>query len=133
MPVLIHYSLLVLLVATCTYLFLTLKRELRVIETRGLRRSENVRAQVQELKNELENMREALAIIDQKSDPAATVARTLGSAVRIQAVRMIKQGQGAEQIATALNLPRTEVELLIKVQKLMTDEEPLARASRAGA
>ena len=124
MPVLIHYSLLVLTTAACTYLFLSLKRELRVIETRSLRRGENLRAQFRELKDELETVRAAMEVMEQKSDPSATVARTLGATVRMQAVRMIKHGEGPEQIATALNLPRTEVDLLIKVQKLMSDQEP---------
>jgi len=124
MPVLIHYSLLVLTIAACTYLFLSLKRELRVLETRSLRRGENLRAQLRELKDELEAVRASMEVMERKSDPSATVARTLGPTMRILALRMIKLGEGPEQIATALNLPRTEVELLIKVQKLMSDREP---------
>jgi hypothetical protein len=124
MPLLINYSLLVLTVAVCTYLFLSLKHELRVLETRSLRRGEQLRAQLHELADELETMRKELEVMEQKSDPSATVARTLGSGVRIQALRMIKHGEGPGHIASALNLPRTEVELLIKVQKLMAEAEP---------
>ena len=123
MPVLIHYSLLVLLVALCTYLFLSLKQELRVAETRSVRRVENLRAQLRELKEEMVSVQTAMEVMEGKSDPSATVARTLGPIARIQALRMIKQGEGLQQIATALNLPRPEVELLIKVQRQISDPE----------
>lgn len=128
MPILIHYLLLALAIGLCTYLFLSVRRELRIVETRSLRRTEALRTQLREFAGELETISKEIEVMDQKSDPSATVARTLGSTVRIQALRMIKHGDPPEQIAGALNLPRTEVELLIKVQKLMTEEDPVPTA-----
>jgi hypothetical protein len=118
------YASLALTLAVCAYLFITLKRDLRVIETRHLRSGETLRTQLKELAEELETVRRELEIMEQKSDPCATVARTLGPGVRIQALRMIKHGEGPENIAVALGLPRNEVELLIKVQRLLA-EQPL--------
>jgi hypothetical protein len=120
----VHYSVLALTIFVCTYLFLTVKRDLRVIETRYLRRGESLRTQLRELTDELETVRREMETMEQKSDPSATVGRTLGSGVRIQALRMIKHGEGPEHIASALSLPRTEVELLVKVQRLLAEQQP---------
>ena len=38
---------------------------------------------------------------------------------RSHALRMHRRGEGAEQIATALDLPRQEVELLLKVHRIV--------------
>ncbi len=40
---------------------------------------------------------------------------------RSQVMRLSRQGENAENIAAALNLPRREVELLLKVQKIVLD------------
>lgn len=118
----IHYSALALTLAVCAYLFTTFKRNLQVIETRDLRRGETLRIQLKELAEELETVRRETEIAEQKSDPVTMVSRTLGSGVRIQALRMIKQGEGPQTIAAALGLPRNEVELLIKVQRLLAEQ-----------
>jgi hypothetical protein len=120
----VHYSLLVLTLGVCAYLFMTVKRELRVFETRYLRRGETLRIQLQDLSAEVETVRREMEMMEQKSDPCATVGRTLGSGTRIQALRMIKQGEGPENIAVKLGLPRNEVELLVKVQRLLAEQQP---------
>lgn len=67
--------------------------------------------------------------MDQRPDPA-TIARSLGSGIRIQALRMIKHGQPPQHISAALGMTRTEVELLVKVQRLVAgspgEEGPVA-------
>ena len=125
---LIHYAVLLLTLALSMVLFLTVKRDLRVMEMRYLRHAEQLRAKVEELAGEMETLRKELEVMEQKSDPAATVARTLGSGTRIQALRMIKNGEASEYIAATLGLPRTEVELLIKVQRLLADPQPVPAA-----
>ncbi len=121
---LIHYAVLLLTLGLSVALFLTVKRDLRVMETRQLRHSEQLRAKVEELAGEVETLRKELEVMEQKSDPAAAVARTLGPGTRIQALRMIKNGEASECIAATLGLPRNEVELLIKVQRLLSDPQP---------
>ena len=118
---LIHYAMLASTACICTYLFLTLKREIRVIESRRLRHTEQLRVSLRELSGELEAVRKELEVMEQRSDPGATVARTLGSGTRLQALRMIKNGEGSEHISATLGLPRTEVELLVKVQRLIAE------------
>ncbi len=120
----INYGALALTIAACVFLFITLKRDLRTMEIRDLRRTENLRCEVREVKEELEALRREIEIRESKADPSATLGRTLGSGVRIQALRMIKQGEGLDRIASELNLPRNEVELLMKVHKLMAGAVP---------
>ena len=115
--------------AVCIYLFLSVRRDVHVLESRYLRRGEDLRNQLNELAEELKTVRQELEVREQRQDPAAAVARTLGSGTRIQALRMIKHGQGPEHISAALGLPRNEVELLIKVQRLIADSPAAALTS----
>jgi hypothetical protein len=122
--VIVHYSVLALTVFVSAYLFTAVKRNLRGIETRNLRRGESLRAQLQVLSEELETVRKEMEIRDKRSDPSVALGRTLGSGVRIQALRMIKHGEGPERIAAALSIPRTEIELLAKVHKVVAGQQP---------
>lgn len=117
----VQYSALAITVVLCLFLFLSMKREIRGIEARYLRNNESVRAEVRQLEEELGEMRKELELMDGRPD-ATAIGRTLGPGVRTQALRMIKHGEGPEHIAAALSLPRTEVELLIKLQRLMTEQ-----------
>ena len=129
--VLIHYLMLVLTAGVCVYLFLSVKRELRRIETRSLRRGEALRTELRELADELETVRRELELREQNSDRGGTLGRTLGPAPRIQALGMIRRGEGPEQIVSALKMPRAEVELLIKVQELTGNDGPAPTIGRA--
>jgi hypothetical protein len=115
-----------LTLAVCVYLFFSVKRDLHVLEARYLRRGEDLRSQLKEIAEELETVRQELEIMGQKQDPTVAVAHTLGSGMRIQALRMIKHGQGPEHISAVLGLPRNQVELLIKVQRLIADQPAAA-------
>jgi hypothetical protein len=124
---LIQCSLLVALVGVCAYLFLRVQREVRRIEMRFIRRDEALRTQLGEWAGEMETVRREMELMEPKADSTATVSRALGSGVRIQAIRMIKHGEGPESIAGALGLPRTEVDLLIKVHRLLAVQpEPVS-------
>jgi len=66
----------------------------------------------------------AAQIHDLRSHPPAAVAPGLPKPglnlnKRSQALRMHRRGEAADQIATALELPRQEVELLIKVHRIV--------------
>ncbi|MEO8370739.1 MAG: hypothetical protein ABI806_16260 [Candidatus Solibacter sp.] len=66
----------------------------------------------------------AAQIHDLQSHPPAAVVPGLPKPgmnlnKRSQALRMHRRGEGAEQIASALELPRQEVELLIKVHRIV--------------
>jgi hypothetical protein len=118
----IHYALLAVTLAACLYLFVSLKRDLHRFESRSLRKNENLRQRLTEIGEELETIRREIEFIEQAASPGTLTARTLGSSTRLQAIRMIRHGEGSEHISAALNLPRNEVELLMKIQKLMADQ-----------
>ena len=77
----------------------------------------------QELRNAIEGL--AAQVHDlQRAPSAATpdpaVARPgLNLSKRSQAIRLHRRGESAEQIASALQLPRQEVDLLLKVHRLV--------------
>lgn len=133
---LVHCATLAIALAVCVYLFVSVKRDVHVLEARYLRRGENLRKQLKELAEELEIVRKEIEKMDQRPDPAA-IARSLGSGIRIQALRMIKHGQPPQHISAALGMTRTEVELLVKVQRLMAgspgEEGPVALLRETGA
>ncbi len=118
----VHYSILAAALAVCLYLFLSIKRDLHTLDSRTLRRGESVRERLDALAGEIETLRQEVERMDQAANPSATISRTLGSSTRIQAMRMIKQGGSSEEIAAALSLPRSEVELMLKIQKLTAEE-----------
>ena len=104
----------------CGYLFLTVKQEIQASEKR--RKSETsaaeqriaaLEADIQELRKELETMPSSAAI------PVGSAGINLNK--RTQALRMMKLGEGPEHIAATLSLPRKEVELLAKVQRMLLD------------
>lgn len=122
LPVVLQCFILALILGVCAYLFLGMRRELRLARTSSLRSEQQLRTQLKELSEEVETIRREMELMEQKTDPSAAVARALAPGVRIQALRMIKQGEGPERIVGALGLPRTEVDLLIKVQRLQANQ-----------
>ncbi len=107
------------------YLFLSLKREIRAVATRG----DGIR---RELASSLEAVQAGLAslepvvrlIEDHVSTWAAPPPPGAGFnlAKRAQALRMHRRGESSQQIATALALPAKEIELLLKIHRILADE-----------
>src|ERR1019366_1052275 len=91
----VHYSVLALTVFVCTYLFMTVKRDLRVIETRYLRRGESLRTQLRELTEARERPRAHC----RGSQPSPYRSRTAGqgpeTAGRAAAAAYILKGRTA--------------------------------------
>ncbi len=106
------------------YLFVGAKRNARSIETRYLRRDDILRAQLKELTEQLETLGQRMELLERRADSSAATMRTLTSGSRIQALRMIKHGEGSDTISGALGLPRTDVELLIKIQRMQANQSP---------
>ena len=125
---LICYVLLAVGLGLCLYLFVTLKVEIRGL----LRRCLDGRQQVQALETALGDAR--LAAQSLESDlreverqtgmlVAPAPARSgLNLSKRTHVLRMHRAGQDSAGIAAALALPRSEVELLIKVHRIVVDQ-----------
>jgi hypothetical protein len=121
------YALLAVGFGLCLYLFVTLKIELR----RLLRRRMEDRQQVQALESALGEARLALERLGADLRevegqtgmlvPPAPARSGLNLSKRTQVLRRHRAGEDPAGIAAALGLPRGEVELLIKVHRLVLE------------
>ncbi|MGA2736020.1 MAG: hypothetical protein ABSG65_01060 [Bryobacteraceae bacterium] len=125
---LVYYVLLAVGFGLCIYLFVSVK-----IEIRGaLRRCLHERRQVQALEAALEDAR--LAVQSLETDLRAVERQTgmlvapvaarsgLNLSKRTHVLRMHRGGQDTADIAAALALPRSEVDLLIKVHRIVVEQ-----------
>lgn len=116
------FILLIAGVAACGYIFVSLKREIHGLEQRMLRQQEQLEAVKANLNAELADARTRLQEAEERAGVlvAPCPPRSgLNLSKRSQALRMFRIGEKPENIAAALSLPRKEVELLLKVQKIV--------------
>lgn len=106
---LIPYFLLTLSLAACLALFLSVKRDLRLIEAISKRRMEEIFRRIAEVPAPREP---ATVFIPASPRPGMNVGK------RVQAMRMVRRQEDVGHIAAALGVPRREVELLIRVQSM---------------
>lgn len=121
------YGLLAAGILLCTFLFLTVKQDLRRNDVGHARAEMALETLLHEFRSELTTLRSAVkdaeakaATLPQMSEPrpGMNVSR------RSQVLRMHRRGERPEQIAAALSLPMNEVNLLVKLFS-----EPVARTS----
>jgi hypothetical protein len=122
------YSLLAVGLSLGLYLFVTLKWELRTLQ----RRQQESQQQVLALEAALGEARAAAAGLE--TDVREIASQTgmlvapqptpsgLNLTKRTQVLRMHRAGQDSAGIAAALTLPRAEVDLLIKVHRLVVEQ-----------
>lgn len=111
--------LIVIAFGLCGYLFVSVKKDLQSSERRRKQESETASRRITVLESEL-------AVLKKEMESMPALVATPGGAginlnKRTQALRMMKLGEGPEHIASALSLPRKEVELLVKVQRMLLD------------
>jgi|SRR5271155_3888972 len=102
----------------CLVVFLSLKKELHALRTRVARLDFTLR---------LDAMNTRLNEAEERGAPwiPAPARRSVNLSKRSQVIRLSRRGEPVETIAATLDLPRREVELLLKVQQ--------ASAASAGA
>jgi hypothetical protein len=112
----------------CLYLFLSAKRDLRAavrrLEKERIVTETAIRLISAECRDLAEKFRESEERTGMLVAPAPTRSG-LNLNTRTQALRMARRGDRPEQIAAALGIPESEVELLVKVQQV-------ARGSQGG-
>jgi len=125
---LVFYVLLAAGFGLCLHLFVTLKAEIRGL----LRRSLDERQHVEALEIALADMR--LVVQSLETDlreverqtgmlvPPAPARSGLNLSKRTQVLRLHRAGQDSAGIAATLALPRSEVELLIKVHRIAVEQ-----------
>jgi hypothetical protein len=103
-PALIQYGLLVSGLSGSLALFLSLKHEIRTQARRHQQRIKEMSARIAE------------------APPAfapSPVRSGINASTRVQALRMLRRNETASHISAALGMQRGEVELLIRVQKMV--------------
>jgi hypothetical protein len=120
-----QYALLAAGLSLCLYLFFTLKCEIGAQEKRR-RQAEAVmsetvaavRAAVEELRAEVLEMRDQTGMLV----PPEPAKSGLNLSKRGQVLQMYRRGRSPDQIAAALGLPLSEIELLIKVHRIVLEQ-----------
>lgn len=118
--------------AVCATLFVSLKKEMHVLKE-GMRTQQlemaqadkRIRIQLNELDQGIRQSDERTGIMVQ---PTPTKSG-LNLNKRSQVMKMSRHGENAENIAVALGLPRNEVDLLLKVQRIVLSSATQAAAS----
>lgn len=118
------YILLGLAAAAGLWLFASLEREIRSLKARlrkhkegGFITQEEFQFRLDDFNTRLRDAEERAAIPVQPPH----IRPSLNLNKRAQALRMSRRGAPAPNIAAALGLPRKEVELLLKIQRLTLD------------
>jgi hypothetical protein len=123
------YAVLGIGIGLCVALFISLKKEnahLRFVLEQDRRltvgKMEEFRSSMLRLQSELEQ-----AQLEVKAPPeAASVepaqAQSVNISKRSLALRMHRHGEPTDKIAATLNIPRNEVELLLKVHKTVLEQ-----------
>ena len=110
--------------ALCLYLFVSVKRDLRACETRSGKKLVALEADWGERWKELSQVSSLLV-------PPPPPRSGLNLTKRSQALERHRRGETPPEIAAALAIPRNEVELLVKVQRIVLSsmDKPSARAA----
>jgi hypothetical protein len=108
--------------SACGYVFLSLKQEIRTLTKRLSQQQQELASFRESLTAELENAKQRLREAEERTGvlvPPLPPKSGFNLSKRSQVMRMSRVGEKAEKIAAALSLPRKEVELLLKVQKIV--------------
>lgn len=117
--IVIQLALISVAFGLCGFLFLTLKRELHRSERKLRSESAALTAQVDSLAQQLEQWRKEVESIP--AGPAVQPGSGINLNKRTKALRMLRMGEGPGQIAATLSMPRKEIQLLVKVQKMIAE------------
>jgi hypothetical protein len=114
------YALAALAMLGCIWLFVLLKVELRRQTLRIQREQHRLEEACSELRvalgaiaGDVEELHKTAAV----APPVISPGLSLNISHRAQILRMSRRGERPEQISAALGVPRSEVELLLKIQQ----------------
>ena len=109
-------------IAICVSIFISLKKELHALtrDVKEQRREianleQRLSAHVNETQAALRDVEESAGVLVPPTPPRSG----FNLSKRSQAMRMSRRGESPINIAAALSVPRKEVELLLKVQKII--------------
>ena len=114
------YAGLALTLAAFLLFFVSVKREMHRMECRAGDTNQNARQEFAALSNEMNAMKHDLREIERRPASPAP-GRSLNLTRRAQALRMHLRGEAAPTIAAALQTPRNEIDLLLKVRRIQSE------------
>lgn len=125
------YAVIAVGLALCLFLFVTLKRDLRSGEARLGKKLASVEADWQAKMERLDERWKELSQISGLLVPPPPPRSGLNLNKRSQALERHRRGETPPEIAAALAIPRNEVELLVKVQRIILSslDKPSSRAA----
>jgi len=128
-----------LVAAVCIFglfFLFSFEKEVHRLKTRMARRqagdntsTRDLNAQVQQLNQRLRDAEERAGIL--VAPPSLKASLNLNK--RTQVLRMSRRGERSENIAASLSLPRNEVELLLKIHRLVLDGSSEKSAAQLNA
>ena len=110
-----QYGALALTLIACLALFISAKFELHSTRRLAETTRDAAAADIEKLLSQLSNLKEDLESLS----PAAPPTQGLNLNRRLRALRMHRRGEAAATIAAALRVPPHEVELLLKLQRIV--------------
>jgi hypothetical protein len=121
------YLLIALNSILCLFFFLCLENEIRILKRRTPRPGKIQDSAARDLKTKLEEL--SLRVHDAEERMGMAVLPPIPKASfnlnkRTQVIRMSRRGEPEENIAASLSIPRKEVELLLKVHRLVLNGPP---------
>ncbi len=114
-------ALLVAGIGACLYLFWTLKMEMRRNQKSQAAQAERLESAIASLTRDLEELRRQLKERPLEQIPSAPPS-AINLSKRAQALRMHRRGEPAATIAAALSIPQNEVELLLKLDRMQSED-----------
>lgn len=123
-----YYGLLAVALVLGLYLLISMKVE--IAQLRAKLEKQNLQSQevLGQFRTALSKLDSSLQEHEQDEELAMPMRAAQGVSInltrRSQALRMHRRGDSREQICHALQMPRNEVELLLKVQKARAEQSP---------
>jgi hypothetical protein len=113
--------------STCVYLFFTLKRGIDLWRRDAVAERDRLAEELRTLQSRVSDLEGEVAAAA-AAKGSLQPPRGINITKRTQALRMVRRGETPERIAAALAMSRREVQLLMKVQKLIAEAPPKVTA-----
>lgn len=111
--------------AVAWFLFRRVQSGFDEFQARAGKRQQTLHAELGRMRSEIETLRSRMEEAERSAASAAVPRHPLSglhAGQRTQALRMIRRGEPAGKIAAALGIAQTEVDLLGKVQRMLSVE-----------
>jgi hypothetical protein len=120
----VAYASAALGIALCVALFVGAKAEIRAAASRAASREGQTQAALEEIRSAVASLRDEFGSLERQASvlvPPQPPRSGLNLSARSQALRLHRRGESPDFIAAALQIPRSEVVLLVKVHQILIE------------